>query len=586
MKNLIKIFSLFAVAMLIGLGLGYFIFGNKKVEHSHQDSNAGQTASEWTCSMHPQIRSEEPGLCPICEMDLIPMDATKSDNPLVLEMTETAVKLSNIQTTRIGSGTSAGDEKLSLSGTIKADERRAFNQVAHVAGRIEQLFVTFEGERIRKGQKLAVLYSPELILAQKELIQAKRLVGQNPALLEAARKKLAYWMISKEKIKQLEDSEEIQERLTIYAERDGVVTNKKVDVGDHVHEGQILFDLVDLDQLWVVFDAYEEDLSDLNIGSVIEFTTAALPGRQLQTTIDFINPVIDAATRTATVRGVIANQRRQLKPEMFVKGQLQSKKSGNEMLYVPKTAVLWTGERSVVYVKLPDTTIPSFEYREVVLGESNGSHYEIIEGLFSGDEVVTNGSFSLDAAAQLNNQQSMMNRLVSLQESEEAAFQNFQSETPESFKRDIDKLVSAYLIVKDALVATDSDQAAAAAKTLKTKLEEVNAASLPDNVNTYWQEQLEGLQFHTQKIISSEDTEVQRVQFGFLSDLIIDAVLALGTYEQDLFVQHCPMAFDDQGADWLSAEEQIRNPYFGDKMLKCGLVEQDLKGAISLKESE
>ena len=586
MNNNIKFLLIFLVALLAGLGMGYFLFGNKKVEHSHQGSNTGQSASEWTCSMHPQIRSEAAGLCPICEMDLIPMDATKSDNPLVLEMTENAVKLANIETTRIGSGTAVGDQKLSLSGTIKADERRAFNQVAHVAGRIEQLFVTFEGERIRKGQKLAVVYSPELILAQKELIQAKRLVNQNPELIKAARKKLAYWMISKEKINQLEASEEIQERLTIYAERNGVVTHKKVDVGDHVHEGQILFDLVDLDQLWVVFDAYEEDLANIKIGSVIEFTTTALPGKQLQTTIDFINPVIDATTRTATVRGVIANQRRQLKPEMFVKGQLQSKKGENETLQVPKTAVLWTGKRSVVYVKVPDATIPSFEYREVVLGESHGDHYEIIEGVSAGDEVVVKGSFSLDAAAQLNNQQSMMNRLVSLQESEEAAVQNFQSETPENFKQEMDQLVKAYLTLKDALVATDAQQATDAAKALKVTLDEIEAASLSDNVDKYWKEKREGLQFHTQKIINSEDTEVQRVQFGFLSDLIIDAVLALGTYEQDLFVQHCPMAFDDQGADWLSAEEQILNPYFGDKMLKCGLVEQDLKSAISLKELE
>lgn len=582
MNNNIKYLLIFLVALLVGLGLGYVLFSGQS-SAGQQQTQAGQVASEWTCSMHPQIRSNEAGLCPICEMDLIPMDAAKSDNPLVLEMTETAVKLANIETTRINSGTSTEDRKLNLSGTIKADERRAFNQVAHVAGRIEQLFVTFEGERIQRGQKLAVLYSPELILAQKELIQAKRLANQNPALLEAARKKLANWMISKEKIMQLEANEEIQERLTIFAERDGVVTSKKVDVGDHVHEGQILFDLVDLDLLWVVFDAYEEDLPNIKKGSIIEFTTASLPGQQLQTSIDFINPVIDEATRTARVRGVIANKGRQLKPEMFVKGVLQTPGSANELLLVPKTAVLWTGERSVVYVKLPDSNIPSFEYRALVIGESFGDKYEVLEGLNSGDEVVTKGSFSIDAAAQLNNQQSMMNQLVSLQASEQEINQNFQSETPESFKQQMDALVAAYLEIKDALVATDLKQSTTAAKELKVTLDEIEGVTLPEKASKFWTKQKEGLQFHTLKIINAEDTEVQRAQFSFLSELMIDAVLALGTFEQDLFVQHCPMAFDDTGADWLSNEEQILNPYFGDKMLKCGIVEQNLRSAISLK---
>lgn len=565
----------------IGLGLGYFLFGNTKDEHEHQKEgqqtgNETNSAAIWTCSMHPQIRAEEKGLCPICEMDLIPLTQNSSDDPLVLEMTETAVALSNIQTTVIGAST-ASAKQLELSGKIQADERRISNQVSHLSGRIEQLFVTFTGEQIRKGQKLALIYSPELVTAQRELLEALKFQHMNPSLAKAARKKLEYWKIPTETIKKLEDTRQIQETITIFAEQSGVVQERMVAIGDYVKTGQVLFQILNLQKVWAVFDGYEEDLASIRPGALIEFTSPAVPNKTFTTRINFIDPLINAETRVAAIRGEVLNSNGRLKPEQFITGMLTLNINKNKQVTLPKSAVLWTGKRSIVYVKVPDTSIPSFEFREVELGESLGNQYVILDGIEIGEEVVSNGSFSIDAAAQLNNQRSMMNKLVALKDTEDAEIINFKAETPIAFQEQIDQLTSAYLILKDALVATDAAAAFREINSFQEKLSLIDGSLLKGEALSTWTELHESLAAHATKIASSEAIDVQRKQFSFLSEALINTVRYYGTAQMDLYVQHCPMALDDEGADWLSGEAAILNPYFGDKMLKCGLVEEELQ---------
>ena len=173
MKSNIKNIIIVILALAIGLGAGYFIFGNSQnasipAETHNHEAEGMQMSSEaeiWTCSMHPQIRQNEPGDCPICGMDLIPLEENTSNDPLVLEMTNEAVKLANIQTTIIGETAGQSGKNIRLSGKVQPDERLASSQVAHVPGRIEKLFVSFTGEQVNKGQKIATLYSPELILS-------------------------------------------------------------------------------------------------------------------------------------------------------------------------------------------------------------------------------------------------------------------------------------------------------------------------------------------------------------------------------------------------------------------------------------
>lgn len=577
-------------ALVVGLGLGYLLFGrdtNKAApldteEHHHQDSADGET---WTCSMHPQVRQNEPGICPICEMDLIPADVSSSNDPLVLEMTSEAVKLAQIETTVLGSAGSISKE-LTLSGKLQADERLVASQVAHIPGRIEQLFVTFTGERIKKGQKLASVYSPDLVAAQRELLEALKLKDVNPDLIAAARKKLQYWKIPLETIQEIEAKGEIKERFDLVAEVSGTVQNRHIAVGDYVKTGTILYDIISLHRLWVQFDAYEEDLAHIQVGDRVTFSTPALPGQTFSTRINFIDPLIDAQTRTATVRGEVSNSRRFLKPEMFIQGQLTARSNSTAQLLVPKTAVLWTGPRSVVYVKVADTTIPSFAYREVELGDRVGDSYQVKKGLEVGEEVVTYGSFTIDAAAQLNNQKSMMNHLVGVKGAKAPAIPDYAATTSSAFKAVLGELALAYLPIKDALVETNAAATAEATKPFLTQLQQIDRQLLEGEPRFHWEKQWSNMLAHTKRMGESEDVELQRKQFDALSDLLINAIKSFGIEDEVLYIQHCPMAFDNTGAEWLSTEEGILNPYFGDKMLRCGFVQETLDKNYQLAEEE
>ena len=277
---------------------------------------------------------------------------------------------------------------------------------------LKSCLLVFTGAQVNKGQKIARLYSPELISAQRELLEALKLQTFNPGLLEAARNKLRYWKIGNATIENIEQKGTIQETFTVYADETGIVTNRRVSVGDYVKQGQPLFDLMNLRKVWVLFDAYEGDLTAINIGDKIAFTTPSIVGKTFKTRVTFIDPIINSNTRVTSVRTEIQNSKNSLKPEMLVYGTLQSKSSATTLLSIPKSAVLWTGKRSVVYVKVPDLTVPSFQFREVKIGEAQGDSYQVLDGLELGEEIVTYGSFTIDAAAQLNNQASMMNRNV------------------------------------------------------------------------------------------------------------------------------------------------------------------------------
>ena len=316
-----KKYILYAGILVGGILLGWIIFGGDSAnsKDSKTSSNSTEEGQIWTCSMHPQIRLPEPGDCPICGMTLIPLESDGNSNPLVFEMTEDAMKIANIQTTVIGTKKSDG-KSLKLSGKIKVDETNSASIVSHISGRIEKLYISFTGEKVNQGQKIASIYSPKLITAQKELLEAYKVKDSNPKLYNATVNKLKYWKITDNQIQSIINSENVIESFNIYAGFSGVVLNKKVSVGDYLNEGEVLFDIQNLNQLWAVFDAYEADLSALKVGDKIMYSTTALPNRTFTSTIDFIDPVINASSRTAKIRAVVNNAQQQLKPEMFIEG--------------------------------------------------------------------------------------------------------------------------------------------------------------------------------------------------------------------------------------------------------------------------
>jgi membrane fusion protein, copper/silver efflux system len=398
--------------LLTGLFLGWLFFHSPKtVTDEHNHSVAEKKKQLWTCSMHPQIRVDHPGKCPICAMDLIPVTdggGAKVDSNAV-HFSKEAAELANVATSVVSRQQPSKDVR--LYGKVQADERLLQNQVAHIGGRIEKLFVNFTGEPVRKGQLLAMIYSPDLITAQQELIEAARSKQTQPEIYQAAMEKLMQWMLTDRQIAQIEKSGKVKTNFEVYSNTSGIVTARRVNTGDHVSEGSVLYDIANLSHVWVLFDAYESDLPFLKVGNTISFTLQALPGTNFSAKIQFIDPVIDPVNRVAKVRVEVSNGGGKLKPEMFATGVVKANLNEfKDKLVIPRSAVLWTGKRSIVYVKQPDTQEVNFKMREIDLGPMLGNSYVVLGGLTDGEEIVTDGTFSVDAAAQLAGKPSMMNR--------------------------------------------------------------------------------------------------------------------------------------------------------------------------------
>lgn len=401
----------FTIILLAGVFIGWLVFHPSEAKEGHTDSNTEEAAATiWTCSMHPQIRMDEPGKCPICAMDLIPLvqGGAASVDPEAIQMTEEAAMLARVETSVVSR--QKPTRQIRLYGKVQVDERQLQNQVSHLSGRIEQLYASFTGETIEIGQTLAKIYSPEVITAQQELLEAAKIKSVQPAIYEAAKEKLRQWKLTDEQIDEIETTGTVQPTPAIVSNTTGVVMERLVNEGDYVSRGTILYRIADLSKVWVMFDAYESDLQFLRKNDKMTFMLKAYPGTEFTGTIAFIDPVIDPLTRVASVRVEADNRSGKLKPEMFATGIIQSALSGygNELV-VPRSAVLWTGVRSVVYVKQPGTDEPVFRMREVTLGPSLGDGWVVKAGLTDGEEIVTNGTFSVDAAAQLEGKPSMMN---------------------------------------------------------------------------------------------------------------------------------------------------------------------------------
>lgn len=416
MKNIVSVMKSkpigYVLCALGGILLGWLLFSGRGA-HKGGDAATEQTAepTAWICSMHPQIVMESQGKCPLCAMDLIPRQTTSATDeaisPEAVQMSAEALALANVQTTVVSR--QMPTKSIRLYGKIVPDERALQSQTAHISGRIERLHIDFTGEAVRAGQTLATIYSPELLTAQQELLQASA-IGQ-PHLLQAAREKLRLWHLTTGQIDGILASGVPSPLVDIKATSSGVVTAKRVSRGDYVTQGSVLLDIANLSRVWAVFDAFEADLPFLRVGDVVRFTLAAYPGREYSGKVAFVDPVLNPGTRTARIRVDVANERQELKPEMYAMAEVQAQMRGEyaNAIVVPQTAVLWTGKRSIVYVRHGGGTTPAFLMREVVLGPSLGGAYVVLEGLDEGEEVVTNGVFAIDASAQLEGKTSMMN---------------------------------------------------------------------------------------------------------------------------------------------------------------------------------
>lgn len=403
----------YGLILLVGLLLGRLFFSGPSGDthvHDHEHESADLV---WTCSMHPQIRQDKPGKCPICAMDLIPLTTSggggdENIHPDAIMLSKEAMALANVQTTTVSRQHPV--KEIQLYGTIQPDERLSQSQTSHVNGRIEKLLINFTGETVRQGQTIAVIYSPDLVNAQQELLQAQKMESVQPGLLDAAKEKLRSMKVTDEQISSFLKSGTVNPSVEIKANTNGIVVSKNVNQGDYITQGSVLLNIANLSQVWALFDAYEADLPFLKVGDKLEFTLQAIPGKTFSGQISFIDPIMDRNSRTSKVRVVTPNAGGMLKPEMYASANVSAslKQYSNEIV-IPKSAVLWTGKRSIVYVKQPDVETPAFLLREVDLGPSLGGAYVVTSGIEEGEEIVTNGTFSIDATAQLEGKRSMMN---------------------------------------------------------------------------------------------------------------------------------------------------------------------------------
>lgn len=568
-------------ALLAGLGLGYMLFngGTSHSTSTEVHNHSAANPQQWTCSMHPQILQQEPGDCPICGMDLIPAESTASGlAPEQFKITPNALALANIQTSIVEGATTQGATQ-NLSGKISINEEQIAVQASYYAGRIERLFINYTGQEVQKGQVLATLYAPQLVAAQQELLTAAALKETQPQLYRAVRKKLQLWKLTDKEIEAIEVSGKVREYFPIRATVGGTITALLGAEGDYLKEGQAIARVSNLNTLWANFDAYERQLSQFRVGQKIEIYTSAYPNKKVEGTISFIAPLLNNDTRTATLRATVKNNDKVLKPGMFVSGKITTAPSTTKAVSIPASAVLWTGKRSLVYVKATQDS-PIFEMREVTLGQKNGAQVEIIEGLSIGEEIVTKGTFTVDAAAQLQGKKSMMNntggKTMTGHEGHTGVQENHDSSTAmkqtmkmnfsDSFQKDFKPVLLAYLKVKDALLASDAPQTVVSAK---ATLEALNAIPT-SNLGKMEQEHFNASVKMLEAIAAKTNLNNQRSHFVLLNEHLVALVSAFSTLENTLYVQQCPMANNNQGAVWLSKEKDIRNPYFGAAMLKCG----------------
>ena len=549
--------------------------------------------------MHPQIQQPDPGKCPICAMDLIPLtDAAGADEgPRLLQLGEGAAALADIRTSAVTRG--FPEVEVPLVGQLDFDETRMRSLTARFPARMEQLYVNYTGVPVAAGEHLALVYSPDLSVAQYEFLLAEKEDPSGP-LARAARRKLLQWDLLPWQVDAILERGEPSDRFELMAPLGGVVIEKHVNEGDYVEMGNPLFKIADLSRLWLILDAYASDLPWLHYGQRVTFSVESWPGETFSGIIAFISPELNRATRTIGLRVNVDNPDGRLKPGMFARAVVKAQVAADGNVYapelagkwispmhpeiikdgpgscdvcgmdlvpveslgytaspdteapllVPASAVLRTGQRAVVYRRLPDRDEPAFEGVEVILGPRAGDRFVVRSGLEEGDRVVTSGAFKIDSALQIQARPSMMSITDG---TVPVADKPLQIETTLA----VDS-IGGYFTLQAGLAADDLD--AARAGLMQIMQQSGHHGPLADIVH---------------RMLAAEDLEaLRRPDFEIISRAFIEAVRAHPeAFSGSIYLMSCPMVYDDRddpSAPWLQDHEDLLNPYFGAMMLHCG----------------
>jgi Cu(I)/Ag(I) efflux system membrane fusion protein len=377
----------------------------------------------YTCPMHPTVIKDRPGACPICGMNLVKksvIDRSASGGQVSetieqermegmgqVTLSPTQRLLANVATEPVVRRNLS--QEIYTVGKIDYDETKLAHVAARIGGRVDKLYVDFTGKEVKKKEPLLEIYSPDLVSAQQEYLLALNAheklksdsldepTQNSQSLLKASQERLLLWGITEDQITELKTTKKVKTHMVIYSPTSGTVIEKFVRVGMYVMEGENLYDIADLKNVWMLGDIYESEISGVKIGQEVEVKTQAYPDEVFTGRISFIEPVLNPVTRTARIRADFPNPHYKLKPEMYVEVKIKSGQNQN-CLTIPASAVINTGHRVVAWVeKEPDVFVP----RDVKLGEKLGDYYVVLDGLSEGEMVVSQGGFLIDSEAQL-----------------------------------------------------------------------------------------------------------------------------------------------------------------------------------------
>jgi Cu(I)/Ag(I) efflux system membrane fusion protein len=619
--------------ILISFAAGYG-FRAPTSHHQHGVIEAGGNEANirfFTCSMHPNIQQPSQGSCPQCGMDLIPV--REGEGPAVgarqIHLSERARQLAEVATSPVER--KHVETELRMLGRVTFDETRLSHVTTRVAGRLDRLFVDYTGVKVNQGDHLVTLYSPDLLEAQEELLTTQSTIHQlgssvTPYLrqsalesFQAAREKLLLWGLSETQVASVLERGSAEDHITLHSPSQGVVVQKDAMEGMYVQTGSKIYTIADLSHLWVELEAYESDLPWLHYGQSVRFTSEAFPGETFEGQIAFIDPVLDARTRTVRVRVNLINTESKLKPDMFVRAIVRAKiaKGGQVMdpglagkwispmhpeiikdepgscdicgmdlvsaqslgyaeatqdtapLVIPASAPLITGKRAVVYLDMGDGI---YEGRDIILGPRAGDHYLVERGLKEGDRVVTRGNFKIDSAIQILAKPSMMNP----GEDSLSALPIFKAS--DAFLDQLNLVTEAYLPVQHALSHDATEGLDALVGILHATIDALPSPSTEEEQLSSWHSLQASLHKAASEMTdSSSDIAKVRESFSPLSRALSQVLAQWGSsFSSELYLLHCPMAFKGQGADWIQTHQAVENPYFGDRMFACGEVKETL----------
>lgn len=541
------------------------------------DDEGGNTF--FTCGMHPWVILPTPGLCPICHMDLTPLDPSKFTGEISID--PVLAQNIGVRSGLVETGPLVGIVR--TVGKIDYDETSLHDVNLRVAGWIEELHVDYLGASVAKDQPLFELYSPELFSAQQEYLLARQ-HGQLPGVpfvprvaedaatsLEAARTRLAYFGIDDAQLAELERTGKPQKTMTIKSPRAGTVIQKMAVDGMRVDPGMKMYRIADLDRVWVTVTVYEYQLPYVELGQDAVMSLPYVAGQQFEGKVTYVYPWTDEKTRQVNVRLEFDNRDGRLKPGMFANIELR-RTLADERTLVSRSAVIDTGERQVALVSLGNGR---FEPRDLQLGiETEGDRVEVKSGLEPGERVVTSAQFLLDSESKIREGLLRMLR-GDLVGNESAVVVGPELDSlPPDLADSLTEALAAYLQIGDELATDAADGVAASAQKLTDAAEAMEMVVIPGQEH-FWHQHTEAalVRVKAKDLVADTDLTTVRVTYADLSSAFAKLLRVTGvpaSYEREVQELHCPMFLEEQGgAFWLQHSGSARNPYFGSKMLTC-----------------